>query len=112
MDMNLPGDGSPAAASRSEGRAQIERVRIPWYRWQTPALELAAIAIMLCWFFAPQLSQPGNKYLNTAFAAVLLSLGFMNQYLREKAWRRLIESEAPALSREIDDPGSAMREGR
>jgi hypothetical protein len=47
-----------------------------------------------------------GKWWNIAFLVAVVVLHYLNQRYRDKAWRRLIELEAPELHRKINGNGA------
>lgn len=89
-------------ASQPGVRDRIEAVRIPWYRWQTPALQIAAVVIVVVAFFLPSSVAHAVWWRATgllAFAVLLI----VNGQTRERAWRQLIAAEAPDLHRKLNE---------
>ena len=98
--MNISTEIPKKMKTQSDIRASIAAIRTPWHRWQTSFLQTASVAVMVCWYFVPSSFIP-DKWSRGGFAVVLLVLWTLNQYYRDKAWRRLIELEAPELHRKI-----------
>jgi hypothetical protein len=87
-------------AARREAQTRLDAVRKPWHSWQTLFLQNAVLVLALCSYFAPSFSMPA-KWWRAGLLVASLVLLVVNQHLREKAWRRLIEFEAPELDRKL-----------
>ena len=88
-----------------EPRATLATVRKPWWKWQTPALEIAAFAVFVCWFFLPA-SLATEKWARAVFLIAFGGLWTLNDYFRDKAWQKLIERAAPELYQKLKGPGA------
>ena len=86
--------------TQRETRANLEAVRRSWYSWQAPWLLIAVVAVWIVAFFMPA-SFSAERWLRAALVVLTLIAVLLNQYYRERAWRRLVALEAPALLRKI-----------
>jgi hypothetical protein len=98
--MNSSTEIPKEAKAQDEARASLDAVRKPWYSWQTSSLSIPLVVVWLGGLFLPSSLLP-VKWWNTTFLVVTFVVLFLNQYYRDKAWRRLIELEAPELHRRL-----------
>jgi len=63
------------------------------------------VALGLVSFFIPSSVVPENWW-RGAFIVCSVALLTINHYIREKAWRQLVEIEAPELHRKLNDPNT------
>jgi len=89
----------------NEALARINAVRKPWRSWQSTSLQTAMLALFLVSFFIPGSVVPKN-WRRGIFLVCSMALLTINYYIREKAWRRLVEIEAPELHRKLNAPNA------
>jgi hypothetical protein len=83
----------------------IRAVCNPWHSWQSLVLSGISVCLVIAWFFMPVPTGYEGLVRKLIFGAFIV-LGFVNQYLREKAWRRLVSEEAPDLYKKLNDTSS------
>jgi hypothetical protein len=86
--------------AQDDAGASLAALRTPWHKWQTPSLQLAAAAAVVGSFLMPS-SLAAEKWSRATLLVVMLVLWVLNDYYRERAWRRFIELEAPELHRKL-----------
>jgi len=83
----------------------IRAVRKPWYSWQSLVLSSISVCLVVIWFFMPVPAGYEGLAAKIIVGAIII-LGVVNQYLREKAWRRLVSEEAPDLYKKLNATSS------
>jgi len=83
----------------------LRAVRKPWYSWQSLVLSGICVCLVLAWAFM-SVPQAYDSIARKIIIGALLVLGVVNQYLRDRAWRRLLAEEAPDLYRKLNDESS------
>jgi uncharacterized membrane protein YoaK (UPF0700 family) len=99
--MNSTTEVPKEVKAQDDARANLAAVRMPWHKWQTSSLQLAAAILLMCSFAVPGSVVP-EKWSRATLLVVALVLWILNDYYRERAWRRFIEREAPELYRKIN----------
>lgn len=87
-------------ATQRASDARLSAVRQPWYSWQAPFLHTAIVVLVTCAFFTPSFVTR-EVWWRVGWVVAVSILLMVNQYLRERAWRKLVEFEAPALHRKL-----------
>lgn len=86
-------NGEQAAASR-----RIRMLRKSWHRWQSDLL-LGAMVVVCQFFLSTALAR--EPWVLAVFVGAWIGLSVLNQRSREKAWREVVQKEAPELYHRI-----------